>query len=75
MFTDLISGGGLNSYMGHANIFMHGASELQTVAVRHNCAFPGSTAGDRSQPRRIRIPAWAWPRTPAVFLVTGCAHA
>lgn len=57
MFTDLISGGGLYPYMGDANIYWHGTSELQTVAVRQNYAFPGSAAGDWSEPRRIQIPA------------------
>lgn len=75
MLSNLISGDGLYPYMGHANIYKHGTSELQTVAVRRNCAFPGSAAGDWSEPCRIHIPVWAWPSTPTVSLVVRCAHA
>lgn len=46
MFLDLISGDGLPPYMGDTNIYGHGTSELQTVAVLSNCTFPGSAAGD-----------------------------
>lgn len=47
MLLDLISGDGLHPYMGGANIYGYGTSNVQTVAVRQNCAFPGSAAGDR----------------------------
>lgn len=59
--------------MGDTSIYGYGASELGTVAVRQNCAFPGSAAGDWSEPRGIQIPARTLPSTPTVFL--GRAHA